>query len=200
MHGGVAMTRIDRPDTGGGEVSVPDGRIHHWAGAIFVPNTSISALLDRLSRLAGQESRHYDDVIASHLVARNGDEYRIYMKLRRTKVITVTYNTEHVVQYRRIGPGRAAGRSVSTRIAELTDPGTERERERPVGRDGGYLWRLNAYWRYEAVDGGVLIECESVSLSRSVPALLRPFISGVVEGLARDSLERTLSGLRRMLT
>ena len=46
---------------------------------------------------------------------------------------------------------------------------------------------------------GVLIECESVSLSRAVPVLLRPFISGIVEGVARESLERTLVSLRRAL-
>ena len=45
----------------------------------------------------------------------------------------------------------------------------------------------------------MLIECESVSLSRSVPVLLRPLISGIVEGVARDSLERTLTSLRRAL-
>ena len=74
------------------------------------------------------------------------------------------------------------------------------EREQKVGSDSGFLWRLNAYWRYEAVNGGVLIECESVSLSRAIPFVLRPFATGAVEGVARESLERTLVGLRRYLT
>ena len=72
-------------------------------------------------------------------------------------------------------------------------------RRRPA-KDSGYLWRLNAYWRYEQSNDGVLIECESVSLSRGIPTLLRPFISGVVEGVARESLERTLASLRQVLT
>jgi hypothetical protein len=113
--------------------------------------------------------------------------------------VNATYNSDHTVEYRRLGPARATARSASTRIAQLDDPGTPQERERKVGSDSGYLWRLNAYWRYEAVNNGVLIECESVSLSRGVPTLLRPFITGVVEGLARESLERTLSGLRSLL-
>jgi hypothetical protein len=200
IRGGVAMTEIDRPRPGGPEASVPDGKIHHWAGAVFVPDTSVAAVLEKLSRLAGNEARYHEDVIASKLLAREGDRYRIFMKLRRTKVITVTYHTEHAVEYRRLSPTRATARSVSTRIAELEEAGTRNEREKPVGSDSGYLWRLNAYWRYEAVDDGVLIECESVSLSRAVPYLLRPFISGVVEGLARDSLERTLTELRAYLT
>jgi len=199
-RGDVAISRLDAPHPGASAPSVPSGKIHHWVGAIFVPDTSPGAVLDRVTALAGHESDHYEDVIASKLVARGTDAYQIFMKLRRTKVVTATYNTWHTVENRRLSSTRTSARSVATRIAELENAGTPQEREKPAGDDSGYLWRLNAYWRYEAVAGGVLIECESVSLSRSVPALLRPFISGIVEGLARESLERTLVGLRRVLT
>jgi putative flippase GtrA len=199
MGHGIAMARIERATPGGSEVAVPDGKIHHWAGAIYVPKTTVAAVLERLSKLAGHESEHYQDVIASKLISRDGDRYRLFMKLRRSKVVTVTYNSEHAVEYRRIGTARAGARSASLRIAEQADAETPSEREKPVGSDSGYLWRLNAYWRYEAVGDGVLIECESVSLSRGVPTLLRPFITGTVEGLARESLERTLTGLRTYL-
>jgi putative flippase GtrA len=200
LRGGITMARIDRALPGGSQPDVPDGKIHHWAGAVFVPGTTVPAVLERLSHLAGSESKHYEDVIGSRLLSRDGDRYTVFLKLRRSKVITVTYNSEHVVNYLRLGATRASARSVSTRIAELENSGTPQEREKQIGSDGGYLWRLNAYWRYEAVNGGVLIECESVSLSRAVPMLLKPFISGIVEGLARESLERTLSGLRKTLT
>ena len=113
--------------------------------------------------------------------------------------MTVTYNTEHAVAYRRLAGSRATARSVSTRIAELADAGTPQEREQPADEDQGFLWRLNAYWRYEAVDGGVLIECESISLSRDVPLLLRYIIGGIVDGIARESLERTLISLKATL-
>jgi hypothetical protein len=122
------------------------------------------------------------------------------MKLRRSAIITVTYNTEHEVNYRRLASQRAAMTSVATRIAELDDAGTRAEREKAPGDDNGFLWRLNAYWRYEQVDGGVLIECESVSLSRSVPFALRLFVSSYVDKIARESLDRTLTSLRRALT
>ena len=201
MKGGVAMHRLDRPQPGGAGVDVPGGKIHHWAGAIFVPGTTVARVLDHLSRFAGRESEHYGDVVASRLISRDGDAYRIFLKLRRTKFqITSTYHTEHAVVYRRVGNARATGRSVSTKIAELQHAGTAQERELPEGRDSGYLWRLNAYWRYEQVDGGVLIECESISLSRSVPVMVRFLISGIVEGIARESLEKTLGGLKRALS
>lgn len=201
LNGSVAMARIDRARPGEAELDVPDGKIHHWAGAIFIPNTTVPDVFERLSRLAGQESKHYEEVIASRLLSRDGDRYRIFMKLRRSKYrVTATYNSEHAVEYRRLGGTRATARSVATRIAEVDNAGTPEEREKKIGSDSGYLWRLNAYWRYEAVNNGVLIECESVSLSRGVPAFVRFLVSGIVEGLARESLERTLTGLRTALT
>jgi len=178
--------------------SIEDGKIHHWVGAIFVPGVTLDAVLQRLKQYAGRESEFYDDVVASKLLAKEGDRVNIFLKLRRTKIITVTYNTEHAVVYRKIGGARASARSVATKIAELQDAGTATEKEKRPGDDSGFLWRLNAYWRYEAVPGGVLIECESVSLSRKVPLLLRP-VSPMVDGVARDSLERTLRSLRAVL-
>jgi putative flippase GtrA len=198
-RGEVVMHEVERPSPSAAAPEVPDGKIHHWSGAVFVPGTTVARVLESLLNGAGGEARHYEDVIDSRLLSRSGDTVRVFMKLRRTKIITATYNTEHAVEYRRLGGERAAARSVSTRIAELQDAGTPHEREKPPGSDRGFLWRLNAYWRYENVPGGVLIECESVSLSRDVPLLLRPFVTGTVEGIARDSLERTLTGLRATL-
>lgn len=199
MAGQVSMLRIDSLTPGGSEPSVPDGRIHHWVGAVFIPGASLDQVLRRLKDRAGSESQSYDDVVASKLIARDGDRLRVYMKLRRESVITVTYNTEHAVEYKQLGTARASSRSVATKIAELTDAGTPQEQEKPQGNDHGFLWKLNAYWRYEQVDGGVLIECESVSLSRSVPMLLKPFVTGTVERIARESLQKTLTSLRAEL-
>ena len=199
MNGQVSMVRIASFAPGAPEPSVPDGRIHHWAGAVFIPGVTLDHVLKYLNERAGRESDAFDDVLSSRLISRDGDRLRVYMKLRRESVITVTYNTEHDVQYRRINDTRASSRSVATKIAELEGAGTPQEREKPVGNDHGFLWRLNAYWRYEQVKGGVLIECESVSLSRDVPVLLRPFVTGTVERIARESLQKTLVSLRTEL-
>ena len=76
------------------------------------------------------------------------------------------------------------------KIAELADAGTPREREKAPGEDHGFLWRLNAYWRFEQVGTGVLIECESVSLSRSVPLLVRPLVGPIANRIAREAMIR----------
>jgi hypothetical protein len=114
-------------------------------------------------------------------------------------VIAVVVNSEHEARFYRPGPGRVSGRIHSTRINEVEDPGTPSEREKPVGRDGGYLWRLNTYWRLVERDGGVYVECESVTLTRDIPIgfgwLIKPFVTSI----PRESLEFTLNITRKSL-
>jgi hypothetical protein len=167
---------------------------------VFVPRTTVDAVISRMQQGAGRESEHYAEVKASRLLEKNGDTLRVFMKLERdATIMTVTYNTEHAVEYQRHG-ARARSRSVATKIAEVADAGTKSEREKKAGDDHGFLWRLNAYWRFEQIGDGVLIECESVSLSRSVPFVVRPIVGPIANRIARESLERTLKSLRGYLT
>lgn len=192
-RGEVPMTEVEPP-------SISDGKMHHWAGAVYVPNTTVDAVVKRMQEYAGRESEFYEEVKASKRLERNGDRLRVFMRIERDAgIIVATYNTEHAVEYRRLGPSRAASRSLSTKIAELADAGQPSEREKSPGEDHGFLWRLNAYWRFEQSNDGVLIECESVSLSRSVPFLLRPLVGPIANRIARESLERTLRSLRAFL-
>ena len=69
-----------------------------------------------------------------------------------------------------------------------------------MGSDGGYLWRLNSYWRFIARDGGVYVECESITLTRGIPTgfgwLVRPFVTSI----PRESLAFTLETTRTRLS
>lgn len=121
------------------------------------------------------------------------------MRLQRKKFVTVVYNTEHLITYRRHGPTHASSQSTATKITELAEPGTPLEHELPPGDDRGYLWRLNAYWRYEEVPGGVIAECESISLSRNIPFGFRDFVMPLVRSAARESMEKALTALRAKL-
>ncbi len=58
------------------------------------------------------------------------------------------------------------------------------------------MWRLNSYWRYKQLDDGVLVEIESLTLSRSLPMLVGPLIRPIVTSTARESMTRTLASVR----
>ena len=66
-----------------------------------------------------------------------------------------------------------------------------------MGDDSGFLWRLNSYWRFREQDGGVIVECESVSLSRGIPYGFGWLIGDYVESIPRESLESTLTSTSR---
>ena len=174
-------------------MAVPSALVHHWRGDVLIPGTTVAEIVSAL--LAGPPPKQ-EDVLQSNILERGPDRLKVYLKLQRKRLVTVVYNTEHVVTFARYGGTRATSTSIATKIAELADADTPQERELPNGDDRGFLWRLNAYWRYEEVPGGVIAECESISLSREVPALLRYLVSPLVDSTARESMVRTLTSLR----
>ena len=178
---------------------MPDAYIHHWLGAVFVSGAS----LDQAVALLQDYDRHaqiYAPAVArSRLLARDGDSFRVFLRFFMKKVITVVVDGEHQARFTRLGPDRAHSRVVSTRLNEVEDPDTPKERQMPVGRDGGYLWRINSYWCFFERDGGTYIQCETITLSRSIPIGLRWLVSPFVNSIPKDSLEFTLTTTRKTL-
>jgi hypothetical protein len=82
-------------------------------------------------------------------------------------------------------------------VKELARAGGSEEREKTEGNDRGFMWRLNSYWRYEEVDGGLVIEGESLLLSRDIPRGLRALIGPLIDRSAREMIENTLVRIRR---
>ena len=159
--------------------------------------------LDHLLRTLkepGRDQHKQEDVLTSRVLSRHGDALKLYLRLKRTKIVTVVYDTEHDVRYQTIGPSRAASSSVSTRIVQVENAGTSSERTMAEGDDHGYLWRLNSYWRYQQVAEGVIVELESLTLSRDIPYVFRAFVRPLVDRVARESIRRTLESLRERLT
>ena len=190
---------IDKMTTraGGNTLEIPDGLISHWRGSIFLPGLTLDTLLHRLQNPA-ERGPFPQDVLALRVLQRKPDALTLFIRMTRTKIVTVTYDTEHEVTYRHHGAGRASSRSVATRIVEIDDEDAAAGRARPSGVDRGYMWRLNAYWRYEQVSGGVIVELESLTLSRAVPFGLTAVVRPIIDRIARESIGRTLDGVRQI--
>lgn len=172
--------------------SVPDGLIHHWIGAAFLPGASVPTTLALLQDYDNHARIYAPEVAASKLLNRTGNDFRIYYRLLKRKVITVVLSTEHDVRYVRLDDKRWHSRSHTTKIAEVEYAGKASEREMPVGNDNGFLWRLHSYWRFAEREGGVWIECEAISLTRDIPTGLGWLVKPVIQDLPRESLTATL--------
>ena len=184
----------------GRTVDIPDGRVHHWIGLAFMPGIRV----DEVTKVLQDYDRHsviYAPAVQrSNILSRDGDHFRVFLRFTQKKVITVTVNSEHDAQFFRIAPDRVHSRIRSTRIAEVADAGTPQEHEKPVGRDGGFLWRLNTYWRLLERDGGTYIQCESLTLTRDIPFGFGFVVGPFVNSIPRESLSFTMQQTRKALT
>jgi hypothetical protein len=114
------------------------------------------------------------------------------MRVRQRHVITVVMDTSYEVTFAWLDPRHGYSISRSTQISEIESPGTRNERAMDAQEEHGFLWRLNTYWSYEERDGGLYMQIESVSLTRSIPHGLGWAIGPFVESAPRESLEFTL--------
>ena len=188
-RGEIVIEQVSTPGPGG-MLSVPGAAVHHWRGTVLVPGAQVADVMDRLER-EPPDTRQEDVVSSSILEARPG-RIRVAIRVRRSLIMSAVFDTEHEVHFARVDAAHGASWSAATTIVEIADAGTPNERPKPEDQDRDLLWRWNAYWRYEQVPQGVLVECESITLSRTVPLLLRPVAGPLVSHVARESMDRTL--------
>jgi hypothetical protein len=198
-RGEVVVESQEIPDQGR-TVNIPDGRVHHWLGLAFMPGVRVADAVKLLQDYDRHAEIYAPSVQRSKILSRNGDRFHVFLRFTQKKVITVTVNSEHDAEFFRLGPDRVHSRIRSTRIAEVADAGTPTEHEKPVGRDGGYLWRLNTYWRVLERDGGTYIQCESLTLTRDIPFGVGWLVGPFVTSIPRESLSFTMQRMRKALT
>lgn len=194
--GGIYMERMKTLDASGHETTTSDGLIHHWFGAVSIPGASLRDVIDLVQDYDHHQDIYKPEVVRSRLVSHNGDDFKIFYRLRKKKVITVTLNTDHDVHYYPVDSTHWHSRSYTTRIAEVDNADSPNEREKPVGHGLGVLWRMNSYWRFEEKDGGVYVECESISLTRDIPWIFSAIVKPFVTDIPKESLRMTMGSTR----
>jgi hypothetical protein len=191
----MAMSKVVPSGT---KFDVPDGEIHHYWGAILLRNVRFPQLMQFLQDYDHHAGK-FADVERSKLLEKKGDDYKIYYRLRRSKsFVTAYFNTEQECRYTSYGSNRVSSQSAATKIAELDDPGKPSEKEKPSGNDRGFLWRLVSWWRFEQTGNDVIVELESASLSRDIPALIGmiPLVKSYINSTPRETLESVLAAIR----
>jgi hypothetical protein len=171
---------------------IPGALLRHWRGTAFVPGAN-AADFERLMRDFGGYPRVFaPQVLQSRVLSQSGDSYSMTMRVRQQHIITVVMDTAYDVRFGRLDTRHGYSASRSTRIDEIASPGTRSEHALSAADEHGFLWRQNTYWSYAERDGGLLIQIESVSLSRAVPHGLGWAVGPFVNSVPRESLEFTL--------
>jgi hypothetical protein len=195
-RGEVKMRKLEILDNDK-PVECPGGMIHHWTGLVFIPRAKLEDVLAVLEDYDRHSVYYAPDVERSKIESRDGDHFRVFLRFRRHKVITVVLNTEHEVQYFHDAPGKAHSRSSAVRIAEVENAGKSDEREKTPGDDDGFMWRMETWWRMEERDGGVYVQSEVASLTRDIPTGVGWMIKPFVTGIPKESLTFTLEATRK---
>lgn len=177
----------------------PDGMIHHWVGLVFIPGVTLAQVLPVVQDYNNRAELYKPEVTASRLISHQGNEYKYFLRLYQRRFTTVVFNTEYVAHWGQVDAKRAYSDSISTRIAEVKDSDHPDGEEWPVGQGHGYLWRLNTYWRFAEKDGGVYLQVEALSLTRSIPYGLGWLLRPLVTKIPKQSLDRALGQTRTVV-
>jgi len=178
-------------------IHVPNGLVHHWTGVIFIRNATLSETLAVMNDYENEPNIYKPEIRKAKLIEQNGKESKIYLQFYSKSIVTVVLNAYFDIVEKQIGSTRVQSLSRSTRIVEVVNPGAPDEHERTDGNDHGYMWRLCSYWRIEEKDGGVYLENESITLTRTVPALLGWLINPLTKSIPRDVLHDMLTDTQK---
>lgn len=173
-------------------VEIPKALIHDWLGAVFVPAANAGDGLAVLRDVPRYPEIYSGEILEARLLSAAGNRRRVLFRVVKKKVITVVLETEYDVEDRFPAPGQAQVWSRSVRVAEVEDAGKPSERVKAPDTGWGFLWRLNSYWHLEERDGGLLMECRAISLTRDIPAALAWIVRPMVASLPREALAGTL--------
>jgi hypothetical protein len=197
LRGGELI--VEQLTPAGGE-ALPGAMLHHWRGTAFAPGATAADFERVMKDFNGYPHYFSPQVLQARVLTQKDDRLQAVMRVRQRHVITVVMDTTYDVTFGRLDERHGYSISRSTRIVEIDSPGTGRERELRSDEEHGFLWRLNTYWSYEERDGGLYLQIESVSLTRSIPRGLGWVVQPFVESVPRESLEFTLrstcNGLR----
>lgn len=171
---------------------LPGAMLHDWRGTAFAPGAK-AADFERLMRNYSEYPRYFSpQVVQAKVLSQKEDGAQVLMRIRQKHVITVVMDTSYDITYGRLDSQRGYSISRSMQITEISSPGTAEERAMTAQEEHGFMWRMNTYWTYEERDGGLYMQIESVTLTRSIPTGLAWIIRPFVESIPRESLEFTL--------
>jgi hypothetical protein len=188
---------IVAPLLGHGNQSVPNGLIHHWIGAIFIPHTTLSSLMNVVNNFDRYKEIYRPLVVESATIACTEQEQEYSMVWRhRALMVDAATRGQYKTQLHRVNPNRAYGITDASRIQEIEGFGEREQRLLAPDTGSGFIWRIRSVSRYEERDGGVYLEIEALALTRDIPASMRWLVGPVINHLSINSLKMTLRQTR----
>jgi len=176
---------------------VPHGLIHHWIGAVFIPNATINTVSGVLNDYDRYNQFYGPAVIGAKLIEDAKQKRRFSMVLAtKEAMVTTAIESEYNSQSRCIDDRHCYAVICSTRIQQIEDYGHSGEHKLPPDEGAGYVWRLCSVERLEERDGGVYAEFEVMALSRDIPFEFQWLVKPILQRLPRNAMIAMLQRTR----
>ena len=176
---------------------IPQGMIHDWIGAVFVPKVTLDQVL-KIVESYDRCSEFYKPLFSRCTVlSRDGDRVELnVVATQKIFSVTAAVETEQQVQVVRLSPKRAYITSNAIRVKEIADYGRSTEHPFPENRRPVFVLLEATVQRLEERDGGVYLELETIVLSRGIPMELRWLIKPLADELPRRLMLDVLNDTR----
>lgn len=172
---------------------VPQGLIHHWIGAAFLPGVRLADVLSVVRDYGKYKDFYAPNVVKSQLSRQTGTEDTFSLRMLNTAIVAkFALDTEFRDTFTRVDQNKWYSITYATRVCEVENYGLPDEHEAPPNTGRGLIWRLYSISRFEQRDGGVYVELEAVALSRDVPGALRWLVDSIVRRASRSSIDVSL--------
>ncbi len=182
-------------------IRIPGGMIHHWSGLIFIPKATVSEVNAVLQDYQNEASIYQPEIRKADLIEQHGNKSRILLQMYTKSIITVVLDGYFEVIETPIGNTRMESASRSTRIAEVVKiRAPPMSMKAPKGTTTDTCGASNSYWRLEEKDGGVYVQNESITLTRSVPVLLAWLINPLTKSIPRDVIIHMLTDTQKAVS
>jgi hypothetical protein len=180
--------------------SVPNGLIHDWIGAAFIPHARLATVLNVVHDYDRYKVFYKPVVADSKVVACSPMEQRFSMLwVHRELFVTAALHSQYEARDFEVDGTRWYSIADTTQVQEIKGYGQPGERWLPPDQGSGFIWRLHSIARYEQRDGGVYVELEAIALTRDVPSSLGWLLNPVIERLSRNSLVTSLRQTREAI-
>lgn len=190
------------PATGQVPKKLPGGGlIHHWIGAVFMPNIKLDDVLAVTRDYDRYKEFYRPSVIESKAIVRDDSEDRFSMMLMNTSFfLKSALDADYRATTVRLDKDRVYSITETTRVQEIEEYGRPNQHQTPEGKGRGYIWKLYSIARLEQRDGGVYVELEAMALSRDIPAVMHLVVDPIVRRVSRNSLILSLQQTQAAVT
>jgi hypothetical protein len=180
--------------------AVPNGLIHDWVGAVFIPGVTLAKVLAVVHDYDRYGEFYRPGVVDAAVIGKRGEEERFRIRyVQKMLFVSEFLDSEYAVRHVQLDPRRSYSVAQSVRLKEIRNQGGNPE-------SGGntdasrYIWRIYSISKYEQRDGGVYEEEENIVLSRAIPVSLRWLVEPAIRHLSSDlivaSLRKTREAVR----